>query len=260
MTRHHTCSGHEQNGASKHHPLQQRILPTILHLQCAPSVVPRSPKHRPAHAERPELCNSVEARPRSTTRKELAPLIASVCLEDAQELVAVEFAAFKDERVNHFLSYRDAENPEHISRAVSSYKHCIQRSNIDDGYDQPAADLLGSQDHKFGVHCFRNAGPETSEKHRIYKIFHPGTKKIIAFAKWIIAKYDQEALAAPLDFGHESEPEVNRAWFALNETLHRFYCGGRQHICEINSLASIMISHEFKGESNARLLNTHVLR
>jgi len=64
-------------------------------------------------------------------------------------------------------------------------------------------------------------------------VLDPKTREIIAFAKSEITTLTPEDHASPLDVGHEDEPQMNRDWFALNEKLHRAYCGLRRHLCEL---------------------------
>lgn len=149
--------------------------------------------------------------------------------DDIPRFVEIEFAAFQHEYINHHLSYRDPSNPQHTARTIDFYKHCMQ--NIRSGtLPSPA------KPHDSKVDLTLPADPEsattTTEGYRFRKVVDPITHEIIAFVKSEITTLTPEVHASPLDIGHESEPEMNRDWFALNEKVHRDYCGSRQHVCK----------------------------
>jgi hypothetical protein len=153
---------------------------------------------------------------------------------DIPRLVEIEFAAFKGEIVNQFLSYRDGNNPEHITRAVRTYKQCLEHPRLD-------AIPVRLMDQDYGSReCKPHPTSSTYKKatrvrrHCFRKIVDFQTAEIIAFVTSGLVEMDTEYDVLPLDFGHQFEPEVNRAWFALNEKIHRSYCGSRPHLCKIS--------------------------
>jgi hypothetical protein len=150
--------------------------------------------------------------------------------DDIPRFVEIEFAAFQHEYINHHLSYRDPSNPEHTARTIAFYEHCMQ--NI-----RTSTPPSPSKRHDSKVDLTLTADDDTehattTEGYRFRKVIDPITHDIIAFVKSEITTLTPELHATPLDFGHESEPEMNRAWFALNEKVHRDYCGSRQHVCK----------------------------
>lgn len=151
--------------------------------------------------------------------------------EDIPRFVEIEFAAFQHEYINHHLSYRDPSNPSHTARTIDFYKHCMHniRTNTLPSPAKP-------HDSKVDLTLPAADDPEnattTTEGYRFRKMIDPNTREIIAFVKSEITTLTPEVHASPLDVGHESEPEMNRAWFALNEKVHREYCGSRQHVCK----------------------------
>lgn len=161
------------------------------------------------------------------------PFVAAAAFpDDVPRLVEVEFAAFREEYVNHVLSYRDASNPNHTARTIDFYNHCMQHMRT------CALPVRGSNkghaitDSKLDL-TLEVQDDTTIEGYRFRKVLDPKTREIIAFAKSEITTLTPEDHASPLDVGHEDEPQMNRDWFALNEKLHRAYCGLRQHLCEL---------------------------
>jgi len=155
--------------------------------------------------------------------------------DDIPRFVEIEFAAFRKEYINHHLSYRDPSNPLHTARTIDFYKHCMQNIRIST-LPSPA------KPHDSKVDLTLSAEPEqatTTEGYRFRKVVDPDTHEIIAFVKSEITTLTPEMHASPLDIGHESEPEMNRDWFALNEKVHRDYCGSRQHVCKLILIASL---------------------
>jgi hypothetical protein len=152
--------------------------------------------------------------------------------DDIPRFVEIEFAAFQHEYINHHLSYRDPSNPEHTARTIAFYKHCMQ--NI-----RTSTLPSPSKRHDSKVDLTLTDEPEhatTTEGYRFRKVIDPNTNEIIAFCKTEITTLTPEDHASPLDIGHETEQQMNRDWFALNERLHRQYCGLRQHLCEYSCL------------------------
>jgi hypothetical protein len=149
--------------------------------------------------------------------------------DDIPRFVEIEFAAFQHEYINHHLSYRDPSNPEHTARTISFYKQCMQNIR------SSTSPSPSSKRHDSKVDLTLTDEPEhatTTEGYLFRKVIDPITHEIIAFVKSEITTLTPELHASPLDIGHESEPEMNRAWFALNEKVHRDYCGDRQHVCK----------------------------
>lgn len=179
---------------------------------------------------------------------------------DIPRLVEIEFAAFRDEIVNHQLSYRDGSNPEHTSRTIDFYTHCMQhmRHNALPGQvishdDNNKTDTRSDSKLDLSLPAgLSKIDPSSTQGYRFRKVLDPQTNEIIAFAKSEITTLTPEDHASPLDVGHESEPEMNRAWFALNEKLHRAYCGRRQHLCEFFLKAAQSINQSSFERSKAQ--------
>lgn len=188
------------------------------------------PRNDPTHEETATVCASTPAKSRR-------PFVATAAFpDDIPRLVEIEFAAFQDEIVNHQLSYRDGSNPEHITRTENFYRHCmhhIRANSLPGGSGHRSK--LGRTDSKLDL---TDLGDSDTEGYRFRKVLDPQTHDIIAFCKSEITTLTPNDHASPLDIGHESEPEMNRAWFALNERLHRSYCGLRQHVCKFMPLRS----------------------
>jgi hypothetical protein len=176
-----------------------------------------------------------------STEKSTLPLIRSITKpkkpfmatagfpDDIPRFVEIEFAAFRHEYINHHLSYRDPSNPAHTARTIGFYQHCMQNIRTSTLPSPPKrhdskVDLTLTDDD--------TETATTTEGYRFRKVIDPNTHEIIAFVKSEITTLTPELHASPLDIGHESEPEMNRAWFALNEKVHRDYCGDRQHVCK----------------------------
>lgn len=160
------------------------------------------------------------------------PFVAAAAFpDDIPRLVEVEFAAFREEYVNHVLSYRDPRNPDHTARTIDFYSHCMQhiRTCALPGQEPVKSRIM--TDSKLDL-SLETEDSSTVEGYRFRKVIDPKTHEIIAFAKSEITTLTPEDHASPLDIGHETEPQMNRDWFALNEKLHRAYCGLRQHLCE----------------------------
>ena len=162
------------------------------------------------------------------------PFVAAAAFpDDIPRLVEVEFAAFQDEIVNHVLSYRDPSNPEHTARTIDFYKHCMQHIRTSTLPEHLFSRTHMRSDSKLDL-TLNEHDDKTIEGYRFRKVIDPKTNEIIAFCKTEITTLTPEDHASPLDVGHETEPQMNRDWFALNERLHRQYCGLRQHLCELS--------------------------
>lgn len=160
------------------------------------------------------------------------PFVAAAAFpDDIPRLVEVEFAAFQDEIVNHVLSYRDPTNPEHTARTIEFYAHCMQHIRNINLPEQLFNRKPMRADSKLDL-ALTTQDYTAIEGYRFRKVIDPKTREIIAFCKTEITTLTPEDHASPLDVGHESEPQMNRDWFALNEKLHRTYCGLRQHLCK----------------------------
>lgn len=160
------------------------------------------------------------------------PFVAAAAFpDDIPRLVEVEFAAFQDEIVNHVLSYRDASNPEHKARTIDFYKYCMQHIRTSVLPEHLFSRTHMRTDSKLDL-TLTTPGDSNVEGYRFRKVIDPKTREIIAFCKTEITTLTPEDHASPLDVGHETEPQMNRDWFALNERLHRAYCGLRQHLCK----------------------------
>lgn len=182
---------------------------------------------------------SVDTAASSTTSlaKSGRPFVAAAAFpDDIPRLVEVEFAAFQDELVNHVLSYRDPTNPEHTARTIDFYKHCMQHIRTSTLPEHLFSRTHMRTDSKLDLALTDNndQGDKAIEGYRFRKVIDPKTNEIIAFCKTEITTLTPEDHASPLDIGHETEPQMNRDWFALNERLHRQYCGLRQHLCKRN--------------------------
>lgn len=180
--------------------------------------------------------------PTPTPTKPRKPFVAEAAFpKDIPRLVEIEFAAFQDEIVNHQLSYRDGSNPEHIARTQSFYQHCMQHMRKNAlPTEQVPGKALGRFDSKVDLTVPEHTDTD-KEGYRFREVLDPQTKEIIAFCKTEITTLTPEDHASPLDIGHENEPQMNRDWFALNEKLHRLYCGDRQHLCKLPLLSFFRI-------------------
>jgi len=185
-------------------------------------------RDRPS-ARQPANNDALPSRIRAKARSDTMPYITAAALPyDIPRLVDIEFAAFREEIVNHQLSYRDSKKPEHISRTIKFYEHCMNHlrafnlERLRSTQKRGRSDSIGS--------TFLPKLPSLG--YRFRKVTDPKTGHIIAFCKTEMTRLTLQDLASPADAGHEGEFEMNRAWFALNEKLHRQYNGLRRHCCE----------------------------
>ncbi|OQO01009.1 hypothetical protein B0A48_13252 [Cryoendolithus antarcticus] len=181
---------------------------------------------------------------RAPARSQSMPFITAVALpQDLPRLVEIEFAAFREEKANHQLSYRDSKIPEHSARALKFYRHCMTHlRSIDTDY------RLSNGQHRKRTGSTSDLVVSSSTfslGYRFRKVNDPRTGEIIAFAKTEMTVITLEDMQSPLDTGHENEPAMNRAWFALNEKLHREYNGLRRH-CYFGMLATHP-DHQHRG-------------
>lgn len=162
------------------------------------------------------------------------PFITAVALPgDLPRLVEIEFAAFREEKANHQLSYRDSAVPEHSARAIKFYRHCMNHLRTIETDFRPSN---GHHRNRTSSKADLVVSSNTfSLGYRFRKVNDPRTGEIIAFAKTEMTAITMEDMKTPLDVGHETEPAMNRAWFALNERLHREYNGLRRHCCELKT-------------------------
>ncbi|PPJ54231.1 hypothetical protein CBER1_05159 [Cercospora berteroae] len=144
--------------------------------------------------------------------------------DDAPSIVAIEFDAFKGEKTNHILSYRDFTQPAHRQRALLMYQNAMTGSD-------------GIRRRKKSASARRVERRPNTDIVRFRKVTDVENKLIISWAKTEIKTYTEDELASPADSGHEGEAVMNREWFALNEKLKRDYMGTQKH-CYISMLAT----------------------
>jgi len=161
--------------------------------------------------------SSPESSPRSK-RDLYSFVIHSAEYHDIQRLVDIEFFAFENEKTNHVLSYRDHSQPDHFERAIQSYQSLMHTSKT---YRRRAKSRQAS----------------TNSITQFRKVMDEDTGVIVSWAKTELKAYTTAELASPADCGHESDPQMNRDWFALNEKLRRDYMGTRPH-CYVGMLAT----------------------
>lgn len=157
------------------------------------------------------------------------PPMAATTVEpaDLARLVDIEFAAFRDEHINHHLSYRDAKDSSHVRRTLRTYrKYMNNLRTVPEDVQKSSRTSLPQQRSRSDSACERPLG------FRFRKVESPLGGEIIAFCKSEMTEMTPEDINAPLDAGHEGEPQMNRDWFALNERYHREYCGTRKHCCK----------------------------
>lgn len=179
---------------------------------------------------RQQACNDGKSsRTRADAKSNAMPYVTAAALPyDIPRLVDIEFAAFREEIVNHQLSYRDSKNPEHISRTIKFYEHCMGHLRAFNLERYLSYQKRGRSNSNTAI--FVPKAPSLG--YRFRKVTDPQTGDIIAFCKTEMTRLTPQDLASPADAGHEGESEMNRAWFALNEKLHREYNGLRRHCCE----------------------------
>lgn len=144
---------------------------------------------------------------------------------DLSRLVDIEFAAFRDEKVNHHLSYRDASDTSHLKRTMRAYRKYM--NNLRSLPDDSKRLAKTAQTHRR-----TDSAHDFSLGFMFRKVESPEGGEIIAFCKSEMAEMTPQDMLTPLDVGHEGEPQMNRDWFALNEQCHREYCGTRKHCCK----------------------------
>lgn len=144
---------------------------------------------------------------------------------DVRTLVDIEFHAFENERANQQLSYRDYTKPEHFERAVQAYMMTLA-----------AADHVQYLDKNSKAHQALTKVPETTtDQVSLRKVTNTETEQILSFAKAEIKAYTSSELDYAADVGHENDPQMNRDWFALNESMRRQYMCLRKHCCKSTS-------------------------
>ena len=173
----------------------------------------------------------IHSRTKAPSKIDAVPFVTAVAIpQDLPRLIEIEFAAFREEKVNHQLSYRDVANPEHTARAIKFYRHCMEHMRI---IDSDRKILNGLKRERSDSKTELVVSSSTfSLGYRFRKVNDPKTGEVIAFAKTEMTVLTLEDMKSPLDVGHEGETEMNRAWFALNEKLHRDYNGLRRHCCK----------------------------
>ncbi|GAB1733157.1 hypothetical protein NU195Hw_g20t1 [Hortaea werneckii] len=169
-------------------------------------------------------------------------VISPASTGDVRTLVDIEFHAFENERANQQLSYRDYTKPEHFERAVDAYTMILGGPNhIQHGEknSKPVQALLFSSE-------------TIADQVSLRKVTNTETEQILSFAKSEVKAYTPFELNSPADIGHENDPQMNRDWFALNESMRRQYMGLQKH-CYIGMLATLPC-HQHKG-AGTMLLN-----
>ncbi|KAI6912832.1 hypothetical protein KC318_g3346 [Hortaea werneckii] len=176
-------------------------------------------------------------------KEELPQLIISPAdTGDVRTLVDIEFHAFENERANQQLSYRDYTKPEHFERAVQAYMMILA-----------AADHVQYLDKESKANQALTKTPETrTHQVSLRKVTNTKKEQILSFAKAEIKAYTSSELDSAADVGHENDPQMNRDWFALNESMRRQYMGLIKH-CYIGMLATLPC-HQHKG-AGTMLLN-----
>jgi hypothetical protein len=144
--------------------------------------------------------------------------IEAVETKDVRRLVDIEFQAFENERTNQQLSYRDYSKPEDFERSVAMYTAAIR----------------SQQSSRSAVKRSRQAAAAPSSKVSFLKVTDTETGEIVSFAKMEVKAYSMAELRSPPDVGHESDPKMNREWFALNEVRRREYMGTAKHCCRLS--------------------------
>lgn len=156
-------------------------------------------------------------------RKDIPQLVISpASTGDVRTLVDIEFHAFENERANQQLSYRDYTKPEHFERAVQAYMITLA-----------AADQVQYLDKNSKADQTLRKIPETeTDQVCLRKVTNTETEQILSFAKAEIKVYTSPELDSAADVGHENDPQMNRDWFALNESMRRHYMGLGKHCCK----------------------------
>lgn len=155
-------------------------------------------------------------------RRKSRPSNFSVSLakyDDIRTLARIEFLAFEEEKTNHILSYRNPKQKAHFERAVRLYQTAISGSDA-------------SRRRRKSASARRLDRRSNGEVVRFRKVTDSETGEIISWAKAETKAYTEDELASPADSGHESEDQMNRDWFALNEKLKRDYMGTQMHCCK----------------------------
>lgn len=152
-------------------------------------------------------------------------LVSSARYDDIRQLVDIEFFAFENEKTNHVLSYRDYNQPAHLERAVRSYQALMTSSPSEQVYR-----WRGSKASSVSAAATTTTANGTVV--RFHKVTDEDAGVIISWAKTETKAYTEAELASPADCGHETDPAMNRDWFALNERLRRDYMGTTRHCCK----------------------------
>ncbi|KAI7204334.1 hypothetical protein KC316_g927 [Hortaea werneckii] len=185
--------------------------------------------------------------PRSDTfpakKKELPQLVISpASTGDVRTLVDIEFHAFENERANQQLSYRDHTKPEHFERAVQAYMMILA-----------APDQVQYPDKNFKANqALEKIRKTTTDQVSLHKVTNTETEQMLSFAKAEIKAYTSSELDSASEIGHEDDSQMNKDWFALNESMRRQYMGLTKH-CYIGMLATLPC-HQHKG-AGTMLLN-----
>lgn len=200
--------------------IQHLIAKTTLHSTSAYHSL--SPEPRPLW-HTPRYYEDAFFEPKTQSLLPSGMATSNAVVGDLPRLVEIEFAAFHHEKVNHHLSYRDAADQAHVRRALRTYRKYMNSLRASSTESAPARRLRAE---------FKTVSQEMPLGFRFRKVTMPGSNQIVAFCKSEMMALTGKEIVSPLDSGHEGEPQMNRDWFALNEKLHRQYCGLQKHCCE----------------------------
>jgi GNAT superfamily N-acetyltransferase len=182
------------------------------------------------------------------TMKRLSRFFVSpATTDDVRRLVDIEFHAFENERVNHALSYRDHNNPNHLERTVQLYTTAMQQAKKQQSEAQPETTQRSDS--------VMETLP-SSLTVKFLKVTDIETGEIVSFAKTETKTYGLKELASPADSGHEGEAQMNRDWFAVNERLRREYVGLAKHCCKHHAASFVLREHTLTRAIDIGMLAT----
>ncbi|RMZ35284.1 hypothetical protein D0859_00570 [Hortaea werneckii] len=181
----------------------------------------------------PMMLDALHSAVLSGSKMDLPHLVVSpASTSDVRTLVDIEFHAFENERANQQLSYRDYTKPEHFERAVQAYMMILSAK------DQAQYQKKNSMTNEASM---KNS-EITTDQVSLRKVTNIETGQILSFAKAEFKAYTLSELSSAADIGHEDDPQMNRDWFALNESM--------RHI----GMLATLPCHQHKG-AGAMLLN-----
>lgn len=174
----------------------------------------------------PMMLDALHSAVLSGSKMDLPHLVVSpASASDVRTLVDIEFHAFENERANQQLSYRDYTKPEHFERAVQAYM-MILSAKVQAQYQE--------KNSMTNEASMKNS-EITTDQVSLRKVTNIETGQILSFAKAEFKAYTLSELSSAADIGHEDDPQMNRDWFALNESMRRQYMGLKRHCCEYRS-------------------------